>query len=89
MLRVVVSEPPSGLYKTIRIGSDVRQELEGPGAHDFAKQACMKEGFNARGLSNTPTIYPVNKAGESTDGVALGHEELGWWEAEYRFTTGI
>lgn len=89
MIRVIASEPPSGLYMTIRIGADSRDELDNANARDFAKQECMKQGFNARGLSNTPVIYPVNDKGEATDAVALGQEKVAWWESEFKFTTGI
>lgn len=88
-LRVISHSPPTGMYMTVKIGSKNRGDLEGLPAHDFAKKACMELGFSARGLSNTPMIYPVNANGEDTAAVAVGQEPIGWFESEYRFTTGI
>lgn len=88
-LRVIQKTVPTGMYMTIRIGSETRADLEGPQAAAFAKQACMQEGFNARGLSNTPQIYPVNEKGEASGAVAVGQEKLAWFESEYTFTTGL
>lgn len=88
-LHVVKASEPTGMYMTVVIGSNNREELDSPEVQKVAKAYAMQQGFQPRGLADNPLVYPVNEKGESTDGVVTGTEKLAGWESLFRFCAGI
>lgn len=89
VLEVVEHSPVAGYKFTIILKSKNRADLDSSKAIEFAKEQAIKIGFQARGLSNTPTIYPVNAAGEVTDKLLSGEDPVDHWRADFKFSTGL
>ena len=88
-LKLLEHTPPTGMKMTLILSGENREELNSRAAVDFAKAKATELGFQVRGQSAVPFVYPVNAAGEATQAVALGQEPIAAWHGEYKLAASI
>ena len=56
---------------------------------DMLMLECRNRGFPIRGISNTPSPFPIDEKGESSDDMILGKAPYIGWRAEYEVSAGV
>jgi len=84
----IVSAEISGMRGVIVISGETADELRTMDMKKAVLQEAQVRGLNRAGLSNEPTVYPVNKDGKPFEALTPGNSAV-CYHAEYKLAGGI
>jgi len=64
-------------------------QLTSRATRDLLAVECRNRGFPMRGISNSPTPFPIDANGESHEDMVLGKREYIGWRVEYEVSAGV
>ena len=79
----------SSTTMTVVLAGKDREELTSLDTRNNVITIARERGFPARGLSNVPEPYPVDKAGKTDDELVLGKRPFVGYRVDYVVSSGI
>lgn len=74
---------------TITVEADGQEEVMGPDARAEALKAAASNGLQRPGISGSPSAYPVDAEGNTSDDLIMGRGRVAAYRCDFPVTAGL